>query len=685
MRFKFTIAGFLLALGFPLFSFTQPCNPDYFSVQYQSNAAAVLYASATTPSQDMVVVGRALQINGGFDYDGWVIKLSPRGTVLWSKRLMLPGFNSGEVTSIAVTSDSTYVVAARFANLKRRSTDYVIEVLDRATVLMMLDKYGNLVWLKFFRHYATYHTSINKLLKLQNGDLVLTVNVFSPGFSQTMVARTSGNGEPKWVSLLSSESHYPAISFIKETSSGTILLSGTAYNRSFTQGSYFFLSLDAQSGNKNWNKGYNIRNSVNTKTPSPESIQYIDEDHSGNLSVYTSFSDTGRLVLLPHSQKAAHFVFSPGGNLLKGFGYYNVRPGCRLVDASATDANGEQVLLLDDGNMGITIRTDGDGRVLAQTGYGNIDGNLAPSALRGDNRILFGGRGEVAMLGLVKTDADGGIPCMQTPVAIVAEDVSNALLPADIPLNVRPAALQLFENSGGGINQVAFSFGSNVTCQVSCCNNVVHYLPPQEYCNRDSYPLPNGYRVRQTGIYPIIYRTPGGCDSTVFYDISLLHTPQVRINGPLCLEGSDTLALTATSGFDTYYWNGISSRDSTFTVRQPGLYSVRVINRCGSASDTVEVHRNCEFPVYLPSAFTPNNDGLNDLFGYPAANKNRLLHLTIYNRWGQVVFQTRNAEKQWDGRLNQQLLPAGVYVYAVEVETLNKKRMMQRGTITLIR
>ena len=121
------------------------------------------------------------------------------------------------------------------------------------------------------------------------------------------------------------------------------------------------------------------------------------------------------------------------------------------------------------------------------------------------------------------------------------------------------------------------------------------------------------------------------------------------------------------------------------TVKQPGTYYVSVDNACGSNADTVEVFSECDFGVYIPNAFTPNGDSHNDFFGLPKLNKNKLLSLQIYNRWGQLIFHTSNRDGRWDGTYKGQQAPTGTYTYVLMVETLDKKRVVQKGLITLVR
>ncbi len=86
----------------------------------------------------------------------------------------------------------------------------------------------------------------------------------------------------------------------------------------------------------------------------------------------------------------------------------------------------------------------------------------------------------------------------------------------------------------------------------------------------------------------------------------------------------------------------------------------------------------------LPSAFSPNGDNMNDLFG-PNVNGNyKLLNFEIYNRIGEKVFKGSSQNLQWDGKFNGEVQPIGVYMYQIEYQA-NRQKYLKKGTLTLIR
>jgi gliding motility-associated-like protein len=86
--------------------------------------------------------------------------------------------------------------------------------------------------------------------------------------------------------------------------------------------------------------------------------------------------------------------------------------------------------------------------------------------------------------------------------------------------------------------------------------------------------------------------------------------------------------------------------------------------------------------MYIPSAFTPNGDGLNDRFGVKGEGL-ATFRMLVYDRWGEVIFESDDAAEQWDGSFKGQPVQQGTYVY--QVFTPGDNRGSRTGSVTLIR
>ena len=89
--------------------------------------------------------------------------------------------------------------------------------------------------------------------------------------------------------------------------------------------------------------------------------------------------------------------------------------------------------------------------------------------------------------------------------------------------------------------------------------------------------------------------------------------------------------------------------------------------------------------LLVPTAFSPNNDGRNDKLTITLINIQHLNYFKIYNRWGQVVFQTSNSGTGWDGNYQGKPQSIGVFVYYLTATDNFNKQLSKKGNITLLR
>ena len=88
--------------------------------------------------------------------------------------------------------------------------------------------------------------------------------------------------------------------------------------------------------------------------------------------------------------------------------------------------------------------------------------------------------------------------------------------------------------------------------------------------------------------------------------------------------------------------------------------------------------------IFLPNAFTPNGDGVNDVYYIPDANF-ITFEFTVFDRWGNQVFTTKNASFRWAGDSNGRQLTSGIYVYVLTASTVKAANIKRSGTITIVR
>ena len=89
--------------------------------------------------------------------------------------------------------------------------------------------------------------------------------------------------------------------------------------------------------------------------------------------------------------------------------------------------------------------------------------------------------------------------------------------------------------------------------------------------------------------------------------------------------------------------------------------------------------------IYVPSAFTPNNDGINDVMLWWGDCEPEFFHAEIYNRYGQLVFMSDNPQESWDGNFNSKKTATGIYVYKLVYKLPYQQKKVVNGTLNLIR
>ncbi len=133
-----------------------------------------------------------------------------------------------------------------------------------------------------------------------------------------------------------------------------------------------------------------------------------------------------------------------------------------------------------------------------------------------------------------------------------------------------------------------------------------------------------------------------------------------------------------------------TSQDPLATPEVTTTYYVTITDTSGlcTRTDSVTIYvieQICGDPdIYVPNAFSPNKDGQNDML-YVRGNNIEELYFTVYNRWGQMVFETRDQSIGWDGIFKGMEADPAVYVYYLEATCIGKETFFKKGNITLIR
>lgn len=224
--------------------------------------------------------------------------------------------------------------------------------------------------------------------------------------------------------------------------------------------------------------------------------------------------------------------------------------------------------------------------------------------------------------------------------------------------------------------------------QAICSNTQLTLFPGNftTYTWQDNSTQPS-YTASNVGTYWVRVTNSFNCAATDSFTITAIMEPPsnfLQDRDSVC-EYQD-LQLKAVRPYASYLWSS-GATSSTINVRNPGNYHLQVIDANGcTGSDTIAVvAKQCLNGVYIPTAFTPNNDGKNDLFKAIIHGTLVQFNLDVYDRAGQRVFSTSNATLGWRGELQGITQPSGVYVWQCRYQLAGQAPDFQKGIVMLIR
>jgi gliding motility-associated-like protein len=252
------------------------------------------------------------------------------------------------------------------------------------------------------------------------------------------------------------------------------------------------------------------------------------------------------------------------------------------------------------------------------------------------------------------------------------------------------------------IKQPKINYGYNDTCKYSPVHFSANELPVLIGIDQWHWSFGDGQQANTNntshtytanGQYPIsIYCiSVEGCSSDTLRDV-------VNIYGTDAFAGNDTIVaanqpvLLNASGGISYEWsppfglNATNVANPIATVTADQTYYLKAYTPGGCESyDTVNIIIYKGPDVYMPTAFTPNGDHLNDILTPFLVGMSKFNNFSIYNRYGQRVFNTTQMHKGWDGRFKGGYQPSGTYVWYIAALDFKGNPVFRKGTVIIIR
>lgn len=187
----------------------------------------------------------------------------------------------------------------------------------------------------------------------------------------------------------------------------------------------------------------------------------------------------------------------------------------------------------------------------------------------------------------------------------------------------------------------------------------------------------------------VFARDSHGCTSDqVEYRVQVLHQPHVDLGNDTIMCAGDVLYKNFLQPGVLYEWQD-GSKFYDYEIKKTGLYWVRVYNACFEAIDSINLQfDDCSTCVHVPDAFTPNGDGINDVFKPVIGCYFTTYLLKVFNRWGQLMYASEDPDAGWDGSFQSSNEEVGTYIWQLQYQGSEHAKALDQqltGYVVLIR
>ncbi|MFL5753493.1 MAG: PKD domain-containing protein [Bacteroidia bacterium] len=432
-----------------------------------------------------------------------------------------------------------------------------------------------------------------------------------------------------------------------------------------------------------------------TVNPTPTGNQANQVACNGALVGTSAFSSTpaGGTFSWTNSNTSIGIGANGSGNIPS---FTGINTGATVATATITVTPTVNTCAGTPFNYTITINPTPSAPLTTNLTYCKNASALALTAIAGGSLNWYG------------TFMTGGTPSAAAPIPstvvagtttyYVSQTVSNCEGPrAPLDVLVNPLPVPTISQQISGCTPVCGTFTVSstpalVTSNFSMGDGTSLSGSPVSHC----YANPGSYNIT------VLITDVNGCSSTTSFNnwVNAFEVPVADFTfgpQPTSIIFPDISFINTSTGgtivsnswsFGDSLLSSSSLTDPTFTYLYPGTYDVQldIVNSFGCVNTAVkQVVIDDDFVIYIPNAFSPNNDGLNDTFypqgiGMDPANYD----FSIYDRWGQLVFHTTEMSKHWDGKMSETVMQ-DTYVWKLKVKNLRGDKKQLVGHVTVVR
>lgn len=598
---------------------------------------------------------------------GWVVfssdstkltKFDQCGESLWSNKYNIPNVAIG-LSDFIRTADGGFALVTRM----QKNSIYI-------SLLTRLDAAGNILWCKSFGDniYNQFPYTLNED---NQGNLVLFANVEHETLNDVfnMVCKVSSNGN-----LLSTHFYNHGGIWggaIVTNDNGVLFRTGST-----------LIKTDA-SGNPQWTSIVSA-STYNYFTPVEVSDGYIFTGYNNGTNYITFYKLNKQGNLLWGGRKTTDFIGVPPQLRKKANGNF--------AAVFQKTFSGQ--------NHSTTIEFDKDLNIISQNSLNDVLLTARDICFPGSNgAVLAGIKGSQPFFAKTDNGYNSGCNIAIPPMTITLEPASAAF------------------GSTTVTNYTLNTWNENFTANTISVSTTTLCSPIKALelgndtllCTGTSFVLKNKsphtfdhYLWSTSATTPTIAVTQPGTYTLTVYDDCVQDTLRDTIHislkpGIMADLGADVVICENESHIlqapqcdsCTFLWSTGSVTD-TIEIHGEGTYWLTLFNNNGCVSqDTVEAMMDkCECSIFLPSAFTPNSDGRNEIFAPVYYCDLKEYTLQVYSRWGDLIFESTKPDAGWDGRIKDELAIQGIYLYRLVYAPLVKGKayeyFIKSGSVAVI-
>ncbi|MBN8702575.1 MAG: gliding motility-associated C-terminal domain-containing protein [Bacteroidetes bacterium] len=246
-------------------------------------------------------------------------------------------------------------------------------------------------------------------------------------------------------------------------------------------------------------------------------------------------------------------------------------------------------------------------------------------------------------------------------------------------------------------NTGPYCAGQSIQLDVNQTGGTYQWEGPMGFSTTLQNPVISNSTVNMAGVYSVTFTSSLGCVTTASTSISILPSPtadfiadpqETQILNPIV--NFTNLSSDTTQNFVWFFGDGISSTTvhPQHSYENPGEYIAKIVltNELGCKDSLEKVIRiNADALIFVPNSFSPNGDGLNDEFAVSVWGITTY-QLKIFNRWGELMFETNDPLKNWNGKdANGKLFQIDTYIWKIEITDLYNQQVERVGHVNMIR